>query len=203
MNNNQTSRKNLTLRRGSQFQAKQIILQAVNSSVSLLENSTLNTSGQSTATPGTSSRVNFGASFVGEGGSCPDAISMTYGNYSSVPNILNITQIGFQIGSMGNSFSNESSGGGRIVIIADSLTINGTGAQIQANAKPYLNSTSASTLAGGSGGYIYIQTFNKFAPNFVNSNSSVETKGGFGTGSGFGGSGGVIVFDGNFGLNAS
>ena len=75
MTNNQSSRKNLTLRRGSQIQARQILILAVNSSVTLTENSTLNASGQSLFTAGTSSRTNFGASFVGEGGSCPDVIS--------------------------------------------------------------------------------------------------------------------------------
>ena len=37
----------------------------------------------------------------------------------------------------------------------------------------------------------------------MSQNSSVEVQGGFGTGSGFGGSGGIIVFDGNFSLSAN
>jgi hypothetical protein len=67
---------------------------------------------------------------VGEGGSCPDVISPTYGNYTSVPNFQNIRFVDPQIGSMGNSSNNESSGGGRIVITADNLFINGSTAQI-------------------------------------------------------------------------
>lgn len=55
-------------------------------------------------------------------------------------------------------------------------------------------------MAGGSGGYIYIQTLNRFAQNFVN--STVEAKGGFGNGNGLGGSGGIIVFDGNFSIDS-
>lgn len=100
---------------------------------------------------------------------------------------------------MGNITNSESSGGGRIVITADSLFLNGSTSQIQANARPYSRNSTANSLSGGSGGYIYIQTSNRFAPNLVN--STVEAKGGSGNGNGFGGSGGIIVFDGNFSLD--
>ena len=124
---------------------------------------------------GTQTLSGVGASFVGSGGSCSDIISSpTYGNYSSVPNFANLTQIQNQIGSMGNVSTNLTAGGGRIVIIADSLVLNGTGAQIQANAKPYFNTTSLSNLAGGSGGYVYIKTTNIVAGNLIINNAAIQ-----------------------------
>lgn len=57
------------------------------------------------------------------------------------------------------------------------------------------------SLTGGSGGYIYIKTQNIRAQNNISQNFSVEAQGGFGIGGQYGGSGGVIVFDGGFSLN--
>ena len=67
----------------------------------------------------------------------------------------------------------ETAGGGRIVINVESLNLNGTGAQIQANAKPYSNSTTNSSLPGGSGGYIYIATSNLVNNNTISNSSMI------------------------------
>jgi len=53
-------------------------------------------------------------------------------------------------------------------------------------------------LAGGSGGYIYVHTQNSLDKNFFSEQFSIEAKGGYGTNGFYGGSGGVIVFDGDF-----
>ena len=56
---------------------------------------------------------------------------------------------------MGEPGDAETSGGGRMVIISDSIILNG--AAVQANAKPYADSYNKNYyLVGGSGGYIYI-----------------------------------------------
>jgi len=53
-------------------------------------------------------------------------------------------------------------------------------------------------LTGGSGGYVYIKTLNRAADNDIGEKFRVEAKGGNGANGNYGGSGGVIVFDGNF-----
>ena len=59
-------------------------------------------------------------------------------------------------------------GGGRIVLVLDSLNLNGTGGQIQANAKQLdLNTTLTSVSPGGSGGYVYISTANQIRNDTV------------------------------------
>lgn len=53
-------------------------------------------------------------------------------------------------------------------------------------------------MAGGSGGYIYVNTQNSHNQNSYSKHFSIEAKGGYGTNGFYGGSGGVIVFDGEF-----
>lgn len=67
------------------------------------------------------------------------------------------------MGSIGLQGDAETAGGGRMVILADSLNILGSGLALQANAKPFENDASTSNykLVGGSGGYIYVKTHNK------------------------------------------
>jgi len=65
---------------------------------------------------------------------------------------------------------------------------------------PYADTLRMTTyyLVGGSGGYIYIQTLNKLNKNVIGNKFSIEAQGGYGTNGNYGGSGGVIVFDGGF-----
>lgn len=67
-----------------------------------------------------------------------------------------------QMGSIGQPTDAETAGGGRMVIVADSMTLTGFGSALQANAKPTLEEsvTSRYHLVGGSGGYIYVKTTN-------------------------------------------
>lgn len=93
----------------------------------------------------------------------------------------------------------ETAGGGRILIYADSVTFEGEGAKIEANARPYVDDPPRRySLQGGSGGYIYIKTTNVSKNNTISNDSRVEAKGGYGVGDFTSGSGGVVVFDGNF-----
>jgi len=61
---------------------------------------------------------------------------------------------------MGTPNNQETAGGGRIIIMVDSVNMTGSIQSIQANAKPYLNldtpKSEATDLIGGSGGFIYI-----------------------------------------------
>lgn len=66
-----------------------------------------------------------------------------------------------QLGSMGMAGQRQkSAGGGRIVILADSLSLNGTSPTLEANARPFFDANLTETIPGGSGGYIYVQTAN-------------------------------------------
>ena len=109
--------------------------------------------------------------------------------------LFNLTS---QVGSIGKVGDAETAGGGRIIIISDSITIKGEGAKIQANARPTSDYTGIYGLQGGSAGYIYISTANNLNSNSLSNNFSIEAIGGFGYVDNFGGSGGVIVLDGNF-----
>lgn len=111
---------------------------------------------------------------------------------------------GSQLGSMGNKVDTETSGGGRIVILADH-TIFDTAAStpaLQANAFPYKDFDSMDIYTeGGSAGYIYVNTVNKYNISNTNGNTTyVQAIGGYGFGQGHGGAGGVIIFDNNFSM---
>jgi len=58
---------------------------------------------------------------------------------------------------------------------------------------PYADYSKLRTVNGGSGGYIYLRTANKYKGNALTGTVSVE--GGYGTNGGYGGSGGRIVLD--------
>jgi len=96
---------------------------------------------------------------------------------------------------MGTVGDAETSGGGRIVLYADSLVMQGNGVSLKADALPYKNTTLSYNLNGGSGGYIYVNTINNLKSNSLGPNFTIKAQGGFATN---GGSGGVIVLDGGF-----
>ena len=53
-------------------------------------------------------------------------------------------------------------------------------------------------MHGGSGGYIYINTYETNKKNEIDPLSQIQAIGGFGKNQGHGGAGGVIVYDGSF-----
>ena len=70
--------------------------------------------------------------------------------------------------------------------------------QIKANGLPTEDDDDdENDLNGGSGGYIYIKTSNEYNQNYVDKDSKISAAGGFGKNKGFGGAGGVVVFDGS------
>ena len=98
----------------------------------------------------------------------------------------------------------ETAGGGRIVLVADSVIFRGQGKKLDADARPYEGFTAASySLEGGSGVYIYVATFNRVNENELGRNrDTITARGGLGIGKYGGGSGGVVVFDDNFYISA-
>lgn len=74
---------------------------------------------------------------------------------------------------------------------------------IEANGWPRDSTTKSGTYHGGSGGYIYIKTTNIYGKhnNAESSNWIISASGGDGKENGFGGSGGIIIVDGNFGIS--
>jgi len=48
-------------------------------------------------------------------------------------------------------------------------------------------------LHGGTGGYIYINTSESLARNYVSSGVRIQAKGGYGKNRGYGGAGGIVV----------
>ena len=88
-------------------------------------------------------------------------------------------------------------------MIADSLILEGAGEKLSANARPYADYDRGKySLSGGSGGYIFVATFNQDKNNTLSEKSTVSAIGGMGIGDSAGGSGGVIVFDDQFHLGS-
>ena len=130
------------LKNGSRITGKQIIIAAPDSEIKIAEDSSLYASGQSIMTQGTQSS-GVGAAFVGQAGYCggingwDNDKQKTYGYFSRTPYVKDLTKFDFEIGSIGKPNDVETAGGGRIIIYADSLTLRGNGAHIQANARPF------------------------------------------------------------------
>jgi hypothetical protein len=64
----------------------------------------------------------------------------------------------------------ETAGGGRIVVIADSIVTDNTNVKISSNGFPVFDDDNdhLDALSGGSGGYVYIHTKNHLNQNSVN-----------------------------------
>lgn len=161
-------------------------------------------SGQSIVQQGTQ-QYGLGAAFVGQAGFCSKpagfdpATMRTYGFFGRLPMVKDLSRYDEEIGSIGKPNDVETAGGGRVVIYADSVSFEGEGAKIQANARPYEDFTARRySLPGGSGGYIYVKTANAHNENSLEAGSRVEARGGYGIGEFTSGSGGVVVFDGGF-----
>lgn len=88
-------------------------------------------------------------------------------------------------------------GGGHIHINVDSIYLEGEESHIRANGGPDEDGYDSKDKNGGSGGYVYIKTQNTLKPNTFDEKSSIEAKGGRGHYNGFGGSGGIIIFEGD------
>ena len=179
--------------------AKGIVLTATQSRVIIDADSKLNSSGLSRNVNGTQTIVQDGASYIGAGGTCgTNTVFKTYGEFDMRPQQTNYMLELSMTGSMGIAKNTNTTGGGRILIIADSIKLDGSGQRLTADAKPFSDANFTNDFAGGSGGYIYINTANLVNNNTISVDSSISAQGGFGQGKAYGGSGGVIVLDGNF-----
>jgi len=115
----------LTMSHDSSFQGKQVIIDAPDSKVSFLTGSSLYASGQSYSTNGTTSDGD-GASYIGSGGSCgheDQKSAKRYGEFDMMPTFTDLLTYDSQLGSMGQSDDVETAGGGRVVLIADSVEL--------------------------------------------------------------------------------
>ena len=84
--------------------------------------------------------------------------------------------------------------GGRIVVYADSLVLYGDTYRMQASGID-ITFGEGSPFWGGTGGYIYIKTYNVYNSNYVDEYVTIEASGAPGYNGGYAGSGGVIIFD--------
>ncbi|TNV88047.1 hypothetical protein FGO68_gene7075 [Halteria grandinella] len=189
----------LHLLEGSVFSGEQVIIQADNATLYLDQSSRIDASGKSDENNGTQSGV--GASFVGDGGTCGvSAKSKAYARYNTVPVINAVngqvarTAVAGQLGSQGTAKDASTNGGGRVIIIVDSLKLEGKSEKIAANGYP-LQNTTVSAKNGGSGGYIYIKVNHRFNKSSVEPGSKIAANGGFGLSGGLGGSGGIIILE--------
>ena len=122
----------LTLMNGSEISAKQVIINASYSQVLIYDSSSINVSGQSLNLNGTQTSGG-GAQHIGQGGSChPNHWNnyTTYGTYDLMPNRRDLLEHHDALGSMGKQGDAETAGGGRIVILAESVVLQGFGTPI-------------------------------------------------------------------------
>jgi len=60
-----------------------------------------------------------------------------FGNYDMMPDTSNLKDFMNQMGSIGKAGDSETAGGGRLIIIADSMNMTGSlGSSLQANSLP-------------------------------------------------------------------
>ena len=122
----QTGPKNyMELKNGSVVRGKQIIITAKDSELIIGQDSSIWASGQSVQIYGTN-KAGHGASYIGQPGYCSNSTDPstfnTYGFFDMKPNFANLTTHTLQMGSIGKANDVETAGGGRIVLIADSIT---------------------------------------------------------------------------------
>lgn len=120
---------------------------------------------------------------MAQGGRCNGSTGFnTYGEFDMQPDHEKPYLYGSQLGSMGTKGDSETSGGGRIVILADNVHFDTEASTpaLQANGFPY-EDYEASTVdtEGGSGGYIYVNTVNHNGTNNTVGNTTyVKATGG-------------------------
>ena len=95
-----------------------------------------------------------------------------------------------------NNFN--TSGGGRVIVVADSITMKGS-SFINANGVNLHETPGAQN--GGTGGYVYLYTENAFLNNTYDTTCQINAEGAGGVPStsgstaGYGGSGGVVILE--------
>ena len=100
-------------------------------------------------------------------------------------------------GSMGKAGDSTTAGGGSIIIIVDSVHIEGQDVKLTSNGMPEEKTKLDQKRSGGSGGFVYVSTSNHKNENKIDPYFTIGAVGGSGIEGGFGGSGGIGVADGN------
>ncbi|CDW79197.1 UNKNOWN [Stylonychia lemnae] len=178
--------------KNSQLIGEQIVLWGPNLTVKIDASSSINATGTSDEITGTQANQ-------GEGGFCGDNIvKKNYGSYNTYPNFANVVDLTNRIGSQGIKGDINTNGGGRIIIMADSVVLQGKSDKLLANGLPLaINRTSGkdqTTLRhGGSGGYIYLNTSQRIQKNQIDNGVKFQANGGNGKIGGSGGAGGQII----------
>jgi len=83
------------------------------------------------------------------------------------------------------------------MVMVDSINIPNSGA-LQANGYPLESDWVSGQVMGGSGGAVFLTTYNRFQQNTIGTDAAIQAMGGYGKGGGFGGSGGMIYLNGTF-----
>eukprot|EP00347_Sterkiella_histriomuscorum_P018113 403346737 len=191
------SAKRFELTESSLLIGEQVVIIGANIAVRIDNTSLINVTATSDQQTGT--LKNQGASYLSEGGTCVTVIRKTYGYFNLLPNIKNPLNLTVAIGSQGISGDIYTNGGGRVILIVDSLRIEGKGDKIQANGGPLpINrkiNNDFTVREGGSGGYIYIKTSQNITKNSIESGARIVANGGHGKNGGNGGAGGQIIFE--------
>ena len=178
----------------SEIHGREVYLDAPNAQLMVDGTSSVNADGGSAISKGKDKMNGQGASYIGQGGYCGKAFEdLTYGKFDGLPNTKNIYDLkGWtQIGSRGMSkpYDIDTMGGGRVHINVDSVNLlDQAGVQISANGLPLEKSDEKDDLNGGTGGYIYIKTSEKYQKN--KDEGQIQAVGGFGKNQGLGGAGG-------------
>lgn len=169
----------MTLKNNSTIEAKGIFIDSPTTHLTIQDGSRLSADGRSEGFLGY--YQNQGASYVGQGGYCPldgkPHVEKHYADFDIRPNFNNIQDMkeGLLVGSIGeyNPLDVRTAGGGHIHINVDALDLLGEQAygHISANGLPEEGTDDrvSVNLNGGSGGYIYINTKNKWSQNTIES----------------------------------
>lgn len=116
----------------SSIAGRQIVVETFRGGIILNDNAHFNATGMSNSTDGT--MVDGpGANYIGMGGACNEFLERMeentgkggkpYGTYNMLPDAMKILHHEDQLGSMGDAGSRLTSGGGRIVLMADYLEL--------------------------------------------------------------------------------
>ena len=187
----------------STIEAKSIFFDSPTTTLSIDSTSNITTNGRSANSRGY--YENQGAAYVGQGGYCPQDgkqhFDKHYGEFDMMPNFNNIYDMkqSLLVGSIGeyNPLDVRTAGGGHMHFNLDALRLTGRNYHIQSNGLPRWDQKEKDLnvdLNGGSGGYIYINTKEKYGENRADWSSKISVIGGYGKNKGVGGAGGVIVF---------
>jgi len=196
----------ITFQQGSSIRADAVAVEAPNAHIDILDTSMLDSTGTSQLNQGT--KDGHGGSNVANGGYCDEVdpeedidFDFTFNDFDDSPHIYRPGMTEGH-GSQGVNSLNSTNGGSKVMVMADSINIPNPGA-LQSNGLPLESDWVSGKVMGGSGGAIYLTTYNRYQQNTIGTDAAIQAMGGFGKGGGFGGSGGIIYLNGTFPIPAN